>query len=440
MRVQIIYLLLLTIIHVVPIISNSVPVISSDSYLKVTARDVFVPFVHYANATEPIIVVLYAGDFATASIQSQYRFISDLPNFNLLESAMFVDTSTYSPLIPAPVPNKFKIDFRFSEVSTHVNDSQCEEGNFCTDIFITNFDTAPVFPYDYNMSIFAYATSNDGKIRTPYSNLIIFVFPNFPCIGDQCIGFPYSTFGYSTDPVTHRYDNKRDERNFYENETWPNGGFNLVGSNTTISSSGGDTIVISGHFFGQDGLHTYDTANQVALHRAVTYSQIYGNNITYTAENCFVFGNGSRIQCVTPPGIGNDLYWQVSFGSLDTVHLLGPSYSPPILTSIVPNIGGNRYGGDSIHLYGSGFDPSLTSKFTHLFFGEQEVLFYAITYGELSFILPRINESVVSTYNVSVIVGGQSSTNIVFSYRAGCACCECTVEPCICCTCPESTN
>jgi hypothetical protein len=100
MRVQIIHLLLVTIMHVVPIISNSVPVISSDSYLKVgrihpylldqnaslshllsfpiliiytnqviniflstkvTARDIFVPFVHYANATEPIIVLLYSG-------------------------------------------------------------------------------------------------------------------------------------------------------------------------------------------------------------------------------------------------------------------------------------------------------------------------------------------------------------------------------------------
>jgi hypothetical protein len=33
------------------------------------------------------------------------------------------------------------------------------------------------------------------------------------------------------------------------------------------------------------------------------------------------------------------MYWRVSFGSLDSTYVLGPSYSPPILTSIVPHIG-----------------------------------------------------------------------------------------------------
>jgi hypothetical protein len=87
---------------------------------------------------------------------------------------------------------------------------------------------------------------------------------------------------------------------------------------------------------------------------------------------------------------------------------------------MAPQVGGHRYGGARIFLNGSGFDPSLSTKYTHLYFGDLEIPFYSTSYGQISFILPRINETAQDQYNVSIVVGGQMSVqNMTFSYVPG---------------------
>lgn len=197
----------------------------------------------------------------------------------------------------------------------------------------------------------------------------------------------------------------------------------VSGSGGSLLLATGGMISISGYYFGSNGLYSYPLTGNMYI-STVLRGVIYGSKIgpKFYTSNCNVTNDPTVIHkaimnCTISGGIGGEIYYRVYFGSLKSSKVKGPSYPPPVLTSMVPSSGSDSCGGDIVSITGTGFDPLLSFHNMQLYFGNTSIPFYASSSDVIYFILPRINETVHVSYSIVLESGGQFSTNqLLYSY------------------------
>lgn len=105
----------------------------------------------------------------------------------------------------------------------------------------------------------------------------------------------------------------------------------LSGRGTNLAETpGGQAVYISGSQFGP--VSTYNVAAEaMSPPLSVSYGQLTDSTLRYTAASCAVTTANSIISCVTAPGVGTNLVWQVTVFNQSSARLTSQltNYAPP---------------------------------------------------------------------------------------------------------------
>eukprot|EP01042_Synura_sphagnicola_P003170 gene3170-3910_t len=161
------------------------------------------------------------------------------------------------------------------------------------------------------------------------------------------------------------------------------------GGSSSATSEGGQVVYVNGLNFGPSYRYI----------RFVRYVDSYSDSVYDVTGRCNMSVSQVQLTCVTLPGAGANLLWEVNvYGQTSSLPV--SSYSLPVISSVTAVTSQDDYnvlpslsvdGGDNIIIFGTGFGPPSRSS----------VFVNSVTYGPTGTEYRAVNCSVVSSSRIS---------------------------------------